>query len=252
MSQPDDATKDAIVRQLPADLRSVEAVQALLSDPLTTITAMITGALASGRADVTLAAGHIVQATLKGRAFEQLGQELNGLLKKGKIRPDYAETKYGFPSLVELMKAIDSDATDQDKLRAAKAMFVAVNSPDAPKSEDSLRYQFFKIVLTLNGPQLAMLAASFSLLKKGTLGGMTSTQASIWLQMIGKILGHNVVSLMEQDETMLIKSGIMFDRVYPDRSGVVQLQTARLTDLGVKMAELIEQYDSAIPVESAK
>jgi hypothetical protein len=247
MAQSDENPPSSLVRQIPTDLSSTEAVHAFLTDPLPTVAALITGALASGRTDFALAAGHIVQAVFKGRAFKQLGEELDELLKKGKIKSDYGETKFGFPSLVELMRTIDGDATDEDKLRAAKTMFVALNSPDTPSSEEGLRYRLFRIVLTLTGPQVAMLNACFVILKKGTYGHVNSENASTWFRVTGKLIGHDVVPLMEQDESVLIRSGIMYDRVFPDRSGVVQLTTWRLTDLGVKIAELVERYDSAIP-----
>lgn len=75
-SMPDrnsEGRETALARHLPDDLRSSEAVRALLSDSLSTTTALITAALASGREDVVLAGGRIVQAVLKGRAYTQLG-----------------------------------------------------------------------------------------------------------------------------------------------------------------------------------
>ncbi len=163
-----------LTRHLPEDLRTSEAVRALLSDPLSTTTAMITAALASGRGDVVLAGGRLVQAVLKGRAFRQLGQELDELLKKGKVRKDYADTKYGFHSLVELMTVIETDAPDDDKLFAAKAMFIAVNAPNAPEGEASLRYQLFRSVLKLSGSQLVLLGICSKLRKERVVDANSS------------------------------------------------------------------------------
>jgi hypothetical protein len=247
MTKPDTAQAN-LIKHLPADIQSSEVIRSFLEDPLSTLAATIASALAYGHKDLTLAGGRITQAIIQGRAAKQFGQELDELFKKGKIRHNFGETKYGFPSFVELMKTIDSDdATDEDKLRAAKTMFVALNSPDAPKNEDSLRYQLFRIVLLLSGPQVRMLSACRTLFLKKQYDENSSNDAKHWFSAISSLMGHNVVALMEQDESTLIKYGILTDRHGPDRSSISQVRTARLTDLGVKISDLIEQYDSAIP-----
>jgi hypothetical protein len=55
------------------------------------------------------------------------------------------------------------------------------------------------------------------------------------------------MSLIEQDETVLIQYGIITPRTYSDRSGVTNLSTARLSDSGVKISKLIETYDADVP-----
>jgi len=236
-----------VVRQLPADLTSSEAVRSFVEDPLSTVVATVSAALAAGRSDLILAGGRMIQAIAAGRGRRQFARELDELLKKGKISPDFADAKHGFASFVELMKTIDIDATDEDKLRAAKAMFVALNAPGVSVNEAALRYQCLRIVLTLSGPQIAILGASYALLKKDGLGRGNTGQASAWLADIGNILGHHIVALVEQGEKVLIENGILTERTYSDRSGVVELQKGRLTDLGAKLAELIETYEGDLP-----
>jgi hypothetical protein len=231
-------------------------VSALLTDPLSTTTAMITAALASGRPDIVLAGGRLVQAILKGRAYKQLGQELDELLKKGKIRKDYADTKYGFQSLVDLMKMIDTDAPDEDKLRAAKAMFVALNAPTT-ETETFLRYQLFRLVLTLSGSQVAVLSICNKLRKEHAFNQSSAPIVQNWLNGIANHIGHRVLSLIEQDEAVLMRAGVITprfksqvtpfanDRPQADPSGV-DLTDARLSDLGVKICELVESYSGEI------
>src|SRR6266446_2262604 len=133
--------KTSLTRHLPDDLRNSEVVRALVSDPLPTVAAIITAALGSGHEQMVLAGGRVAQAVLKGRALKQVAREIDELLKKGKIREDYADTKYGFRAFVELLTAIDEDASDDERLHAAKAMFIAVNAPNAPEGEALVRHQ---------------------------------------------------------------------------------------------------------------
>jgi hypothetical protein len=252
MTNPADSDpKPTLARHLPDDLRSSEAVRALLSDPISTTTALITAALASGRQDVVLAGGRVVQAVLKGRAYQQLGQELGELLKKGKIRKDYAETKYGFQSLVELMTLIDSEAPDEDKLRAAKAMFIAVNSADSLEGEAFLRYQLFRIALKLSGSQLVLLGICQKLHKSRTFNQSTAPVAQNWLSVVANQIGHRVLTLIERDETALVDYGLITPRLLADRSGV-NLDSARLTDLGLSIGELIESYSGEVASSQAR
>jgi hypothetical protein len=247
MSDPIIETRETrLTRHLPQDLRSSEAVRAFLSDPLSTTTAMITAALASGREEIVLAGGRIAQAILKGRTFKQLGLELEELRKKGKIREDYADSKYGFNSFVELMTMIESDAPDADKLSAAKAMFVALNSPNAPEGEAFLRFQLFRAVLKLSGSQIVLLGICHKLHKERIYDANATRTAQNWLNMVAQRIGHRGFSLIELDETALIKAGIITDRLLADRSAI-DPNDARLTDLGVKLCELIESYSGDIP-----
>jgi hypothetical protein len=245
----DASPKTGLVARLPEDLRTNEAVHALLSDPLPTITAMITGALASGRQDIVLGGGRVVQAILKGRALQQLGRELEELHKKGKLREDYGGTKYGFQSLADLMAMIDSDAPDEDRLRAAKSMFVALNSANAPEGEALLRYQLFRIVLKLSGSQLVLLMICYRLFREGHFTVNTMATVQNWFSAVAGRIGHSVFSAIEQDEAVLIQHGIITARTQTDRSGVI-LENARLTDLGVKICSLIDNYGADFPDSS--
>jgi hypothetical protein len=239
----DNKSNTDLAKHLATDLRSSEAVRALLYDSLPAVVVIISSALALGREDITLEGDHNVQAALKGRALKQFGQELDELIKKGKVRADYAETKYGFRSLVELMKTIDGDATDEEWLRAAKTMFVALNSTSTPQNEEALRYQLFRLVLKLTAAQLAIVSACRLVGQRQTLGSNNSGPASQWPSAVGDIIGHHVVPLIEQDETQLVNYGVLFGRTYSDRSGVTQTNNGCLTAFGVKIAELLEKYD---------
>ena len=95
-----------------------ESIQEFLNQPLPTIAAAITGILSSDRADFVGASGQILQAALKGRAYQQFGREVDEFVKKGKIKPNYAESAVGFKSLLDVVQFIDSENPDDDRLSA--------------------------------------------------------------------------------------------------------------------------------------
>lgn len=202
----------------------------------------IAGALSMSKSDAILAAGRVAQAAIKGNAFKQVGIEIKELMEKGKIPEDFAEKKYGFQSLSELLNFIDSEAPDADRLQAVKAMFYALNSVKV-NGEEILRYQLFRLSMKLTASELLTLKVAKSLIDKIPLDKNMGTTISkdIWLREVAKQMGHGVTTLVEQDESKLIEYGLITGRYYNDKSGVNVLN-GRLTDLGLKFCEYLEEY----------
>ena len=62
-----------------------------------------------------------------------------------------------------------------------------------------------------------------------------------WLGKIGKKLGHDVIGLLDQDDMALIGHGLLKERLYADKSGIVE-NDAHMTPLGIKFCQNIEEY----------
>lgn len=240
----DESHKASLTRHLPDDLRNSEVIRTLISDPLPAVIAIITGALGSGHEQMIFAGGRVAQAVLKGRALNQVAREIDELLKKGKIREDFANTKYGFRTFVELLTAVDEDASDDERLYAAKAMFVAVNAPDAPAGEALVRYQLFRTALKLSGSQLFLLAICFK--HRSHFDSNVRPTTDNWLNMVCNNIGHRVTSLIELDEAALIQHAILTPR-FGENQSEINPQNARLTDLGLRLSELVQSYTGDIP-----
>ena len=242
-----------LVRRLPADLSSKEAVQSLLNDPLPNVAAAIAGALASSREDLVLSGGRLVQAVLKGRAYQQLGKELEDFVAKGKIKEDYAETKYGFSSLADLMKTIDEGDTDEDKLQAAKAMFIALNSPDTAATDETLRYQLLQVVLRLKGPELMLLKTCDRMRRNGHFSQGHTSDGIRWRQAVAKEMGHGLQFLVDRDGHALEENDLLIPyRANEPQNSLNGAADGRLTDLGMKLVNLIEHYEKQIPKRDSK
>ena len=219
--------------------RDPEGLAKFMDQPLSTIAAGITGALALGYSDAVLAGGRLVQATLKGKLLQQVAREIEDLIEKGKIKEDYAQSKYGFKSLVELLESIDSEVPDEDRLHAVKAMFVAVNAANLEEGEDLANYQLLQICKRLTGGQILVLKTTYELETRKELPGYKMS-AQNWLEVIASGLGHGVTSLVEQDESVLISNGLITKRIHTDLSGIQRNE--RLTDLGHRFCQVIVQY----------
>lgn len=176
-----------------------KALSEFLNQPQVKIAELITGALSMGSSDAILASGRIVQGALKGNLLKQLARELITLQKRGRIEEDYADKKFGFQTLAELMAFIDSEVPDEDRFIALKALFYSIIDKEAQEGSDILKYQLFQICKRLNSSQLLTLKACYQLNKKS----FTPNVASDWTATVAKEAGHNSKGLIENDETTL-------------------------------------------------
>lgn len=202
------------------------------------IVSFMAGAASMERADAVLASGRVAQAVIRGNLFEQLGNELESLVKKGKIPENYAERKYGFQSLSELLGFIDSEAPDAERFQAVKALFYALNSNETD-GEEVLRYQLFKLSMKLTSSQLLTLRAAYRLRSRGN----KESSADAWRIAVASEAGHHSMGLVMNDEVTLERERLIGGTTYQDSSGIKNGADARLTDLGIKLMEYIEEYE---------
>lgn len=216
-----------------------KALAEFLNQPEVKIAELVTGALAMGRSEAVLMGGRLIQGALKGNLMRQVGRELMSLQKSGRIEADYAKEKFAFQTLAELLGFIDSEAPDQDRFMAIKALFYSIIDKNATTGSEILRYQLFQICKKLNSSQLLTLKACNELKKRGVDSG----SAEVWLADVAKEVGHNSKGLVENDETTLEQEKLISGRTYDDRSGI-RGRDARLTDLGIALVETILNYEN--------
>lgn len=215
---------------------STDLVADFLEQPFSVIAESITGFLASGPKEWTLSVGRIVQAPFKARLFEQVAQEIEDLRKKGKIREDFADQKYGAKTWVELFTIIDEESPDEDRLDALKAMFFSVNKVGIEDAERILEYQLFQVTQKLNSNELLVLKAAHE--AEPIKHVATNVEFSSWASRIAQYCGHSLVALVDLADTNLVENKLFTPR---NPSGG-HTTTPRLTDLGQRLCENIKWY----------
>jgi hypothetical protein len=205
-----------------------------LEQPFTLIAESITGFFASGPKEWTLSVGRIVQAPFKARLIQQTAQEIEEFRKKGRIKEDFADQKYGAKTWVELFTIIDEESPDEDRLDALKAMFFSVNKITADDAERVLQYQLFQIAKRLNSNDLIVLKAVYESPEVNAKNNLRE-----WMQAVSHYLGHALSALVELGEINLVENRLLSSRIEPDRLRVVP---NRLTDLGKRFCDTIKSY----------
>lgn len=219
-----------------------------MDQPLTVIAQTITGALASGPKAWTLMTGHLVQGILKGKLFQQVCQEIKELRDKGKIPDDFAETKYGFKSWVELLKVIDEEAPDEDKLEALRAMFYSVNRVNVQDKEQIFNYQLFQIAKRLTSGEMLTLRAVYKLYSSGRCSNGRTESRENWANQVTQYADHGSVDFVMRHELKLEQEGLITEQLqtgsapYLRKEQNVWNKDGRITAIGVRFCENIQTY----------
>jgi hypothetical protein len=221
-------------------LQKATVMEEFLAEPLTVIAECTAGWLRLGTKELLLAVPKVALAALKGKVFEQFGHEFENWRKSGRIPDDFAEKRCGYQSWVQLLSEIDSDPTDEDRLDALKAMFLATNRIDATEGERVLAYQLFQIAKKLSSGDLLVLKVA------STLHGPTHESAQNWLAKIANSIGHNATAIIELHERVLVEYGLISPRF--DQNLKVVLENGRLTDLGLAFCRRLQDYVDVAPL----
>ena len=186
-----------------------------------------------------VASGHILQAALKGRGWKQVLEEVHKLQKKGKIRSDFADQKNGLESLAEVLQFIDEETPDEDRLRAVKAMLVALNASESKAGDEILNYRLLKIAKKVTATQVAILAVCFN--NRGVaMGNANPLPMTAWRQTVAGKLGNGWLGLVESEEPGLSEMGLMAGA--EAQGWMQQPLNWGLTDLGIRFCQHLEAY----------
>lgn len=219
-------------------------ISKFLEQPMPSIAEAITGALTSDKSELLGSLGRIAQGAIKGKGREQFGKEFEELRQRGAIKEDITETKYGFQSFAELLRFIDDECPDPERMRAVKTMFFSLISVDTAPGDEALSYKLFLLSKKLTATQLAIMAAIYKLYMSKP-GHQHEGGADLWLSDVAKAMGHGIKALVESEEKTLEDCVLITARRHSDRSGINE-RNHRLTDLGIKFCEHLTNFETDI------
>lgn len=209
----------------------------------------ITGILISEKRDFKLSAGKIIESTIKGNLFTQLGREITDYRDKGLIKEDYFATQRNRATLLELLKFIDEEVPEEELFKAMKSIFFSGVSSQAGKDEEFLSYEFIQTAKMISGTEVLILKANFEIIRDESLmsgGKLNNTKRGTWSRMISKQMGYeNMFSLVSKYEENLETLGLI-----APRNIIEQFQDEfnpegakfRLTELGQSFCKFISNY----------
>jgi len=187
----------------------------------------------------------MVQAMLKGRLLEQWSKEVKKFQEAGRIQNDFADKRYGFQTWVELMRIIDEESPDADRLEVLKAMFFAVNKVGTADGERIKAYQLWQIAKNLNSGELLLLKTVFEC--KDTYGDGVDTPTKnkylYWRTSMCNVISHGSEGLIELHQKKPTELGLLTPKTPNLMGEIIDIRNARLSDLGLAFCANIETYN---------
>lgn len=230
------------------DLASEEPkdVSDLLGRTLKGMAEGITGIASSGRKDLILSVGHVLQRMRGGKFLSAFKGEWDKYKEKGRINDEFERSEENLDCLQELLDFIDKDIPDSQRFEAMKNLYlnIAVNSAsDMPAVN---RQQLMRVCRSLSSGELIVLLTAYRLGSQKTKQEWGQQSARSWLGLVARESGL-YLGLVELNEGHLIEKKLLSRRTLGDGSGVTLDQHFRITDVGVALCEWIAEPPSYTP-----
>jgi hypothetical protein len=236
-------------------LENPGVIERVLSGTRTEGLAYVSALLQSGIPRYVLAGPKVAFTAMAIEALTDLSREISAWRKAGRIPEDFSGRPCGYQTWVDLLREIDSDPVDADRLKAMKAMFLAANRVDVTEGQSIAAYQLFQIAKTLNSGELLLLKAIYDTYLSGSFDRIGNAPLGVWASgMAGKV-GHGLKSLVLRDEPGLVRGGLIQPRfkavpgqvdylgkANEEAMALHQGDTGRMTDLGIRFCENLETY----------
>jgi hypothetical protein len=234
-----------------AHLENPSVIERILSGTRSQGLAYVSALLQSGVSRYVLAGPKVALTAMAIEALTDLSREILAWRKAGTIPEDFSGRPSGYQTWVDLLKEIDSNPVDGERLKAMKAMFLAANQTNATDGQSILAYQLFQIAKTLTSGELLLLKAVFEAYRNSVFGAPTQrVTLDGWAQTMASRLGHGLSTLVIRDSVALEQSGLLNARVvvgsapHQTNENWVLPVNARITDLGMKFCENIRNYEA--------
>jgi len=228
-------------------LEDPSVVEKILSSTRSEATAYVTTLLSSGIPRYVVAGPKVALTAMVIEALKDLTKEVFEWKKQKRIPDDFSGRPAGYQTWVDLLREIDSNPVDAERLRAMKAMFLAANRTDATDGDSIVAYQLFQIARSLSSGQLLLLKGCYGSYLDYSRGPRTGGSMSTreWQQTIAQRLGHGLSGLVTRDERKLVEYGLIAPWTNASEQSV-PLMDARMTDLGIRFCRNIESYSASL------
>ena len=177
----------------------------------------------------------VLHGALKGQGWRQVAAAILPLKKAGKIKEDFEDSDLGKACLTELLDAIDNNP-DPRRIQALKNAFLRIAMNPGQDSEAVYQQQILHVIGSLSSGEIVLLATMYRL---GTPGEKYSS-AMKWLDETARETGLVDYGLVQMSETPLIEKHLVTRRQHDDNSGVMWGQRNRLTSLGERVCQFMQ------------
>jgi hypothetical protein len=224
-----------------AHLANPSVIERILSGTRSEGLAYVGALLQSGVSRYVLAGPKVAITAMAIEALADLSREILAWRKAGTIPDDFSGRPSGYQTWVDLLKEIDSNPVDAERLKAMKAMFLAANKVEETDVQSILAYHLFQIAKKLTSGELLLLEAVYQIHKAGPWPH-NNALARDWRAMLAEKSGHGLSALVQHHEHALTGYGLITPFVMSGSLELIRKDNSRLSDLGISFCENIQSY----------
>ncbi len=169
-----------------------------------------------------------------------------------KIKTESFATNKPSDSLIDLIKFINEETPDEDRMKILKSIFFSGISKNSTEQDEILAYEFLQTAKKLSATEILILKANFEIAQNKTSTTVLKQELEYgkrgrkhWRKVIAKQMGYdNFDSMVLKYESNLESLGLISPRYELDRLQHEFDPTIkyRLTDMGYKFCEFMTKY----------
>lgn len=225
------------------DIEKVENLSdavTLAQQTLDGLIAVLAGLAASEKKDWALSVGHLMQRARAGHFLKGLLQEVRTYREKGEIKDDYFSTEQGMNCMQEILEFLDKDSPDEVRFNAMRTIFLKIATEKMSDRTDVIPVQLMRIARGLSSGEVLVLLASYTIFLSNAHKDDHGS-AGAWIQLVVKEAGLAYPELVEVFERPLMDKLLLSNRTLGDRSGIRRTEFYRLTPLGFRLCEFMQE-----------
>lgn len=135
-------------------------------------------------AGLILSAGHLAQAVLKKKFYQQLLSEVHKYRDEGKMSDKSLDSPYGKTIFTDFMRIMDSETLDDEKFNALKFIFFHSVKAGTDEHDQLLAYQYFQVCKKLSSLDILILKTAYKIYEEPgsnqPSGGTTEWETRIY------------------------------------------------------------------------
>jgi hypothetical protein len=218
----------------------------IMKDTALSIVAGLTGLASSDKNDCVLSASRVFQGLIKGKGLQQLMDEWQALVEKGKIKEGYEKTSQHQDCFLELLRFLDNDCPDEIRFQTLKKIFLVAATETASDRESLLPYEYMKLCKSMSsGEIITMLTAYRILVDKKHVSFTDINFDHNWTARIVSNAQFEHLELVEIYKNKLFEKRILVQHSeYSGRMARGEIAKDNgLTSLGLALCKYIESYE---------
>ena len=212
-----------------------------VASEVSAISTAIVGAVAHP-AEGIKALNHLVVGAIQGRLSRHLSESFESLLKAGSIDNNYFEQPFVQNQFLLVTSQLNAKVIDENRVKCLINIFI--NSAEASSDEISgLRIQALMAIMVKLDTTDIFILSNINELRNKTNNNNSApaydVNASSWVNLILKVSHLEVSEMVLATEEKLVEYKLLSGRHATDKSGVEVNNNYRLTEMGIRLCELM-------------